>query len=39
MTDHPVGRSPVTASPELWRQPAAGIDARVADLMARMTVR
>ncbi|MGH2895633.1 MAG: glycoside hydrolase family 3 N-terminal domain-containing protein, partial [Solirubrobacteraceae bacterium] len=39
MTDHPAGRSPVTAAPEPWRQPAAGIDARVADLMARMTVR
>jgi beta-glucosidase len=39
MTDHPAGRSPVTAAPELWRQPGAGIDARVADLAARMTLR
>ena len=39
MTDHPAGRSPVTSAAELWRQSSAGTDERVADLMARMTLR
>jgi beta-xylosidase len=39
MTDHRTGRSTLASEPEPWRRTTTGTDERVADLIARMTLR